>query len=91
MRHLKDLIWDYLCCSYPNANRKRTKFGLVLVSERGSELLHGHRIVETLVDLFGCDYSFAFNIWESFVSSRPLVTTIKNSTNHDVLIFKSNT
>ena len=89
MAPLKNLIFDYLSESYPNSYKKNTKFGLVLVLDKESDSVHGHRIVDKLTDLFSCSYSEAFGIWHDFLSSRPELTNIENSTNENVLIFKS--
>ena len=88
MTSLKNLILDYLSQSYPNSYKKTTKFGSVLVLDKESDSVHGHRVVDKLTDLFSCSYSEAFSIWDDFLSSRPELTTIKNSTNENVLIFK---
>ena len=85
MATLERLIYKYLCDSYPNSYRKVTKFGLVL--ENDNDLIHGHRIVETIVDLFGCEYSYAFRILDNFMLSRPIINSLKNSTNLSVSVF----
>lgn len=85
MTPLKNLIFDYLSESYPNSYKKTTKFGgPVLVLDKESDTVHGHRIVDKLTDLFSCSYSEAFGFWDDFLSSRPELTNIENSTNENV-------
>ena len=70
MEELKKLIWVYLCETFPNARRRVTKWGCILISENDN---HG-RISEirTIATLFSCEYEFAEEVFSEFVLTRPM-------------------
>lgn len=74
MDGLKKLIWIYLCETFPNARRKVTKFGSVLVGDNNN--LARHTEIETIVNLFSCNHGFASQVFSEFILTRPIYNPI---------------
>jgi hypothetical protein len=86
---MKKLIWKYLHKTYPNAYRKRTKFGLAPYCKNG--IIPYLNTIKDVSDLFGEDRNNNFNtsIIREWFDSLPVAVNIPNSTNPDVLVFEN--
>lgn len=84
MEELKKLIWVYLCETFPDAHRKVTKFGSVLVGDNNNVARHTE--IETIVNLFSCSYEFASQVFSEFILTRPIYYPLQNATNMEVLV-----
>ncbi len=82
---MKDLVWKYLNTFHPNVYRKKTKFGPCTTDPNNY-----FSFVKTMRDIsnvFCCDEKESSKLLHEWIDSKPIVDSIPNSTNPDVLVF----
>jgi hypothetical protein len=86
---MKKLIWKYLNKTYPNAYRKRTKFGLVPYGE--NSIIPYLNLIRDVSELFGEERRshLIIGVINEWFDSLPVAVNLPNSTNPDVLVFEN--
>lgn len=82
---MKKLVFDFLDRRYPNLHIKKTKFGLLPVSD-GENFFGLISNCEDIEVYFSCDRESAEYFICEWLRTKPLVENILNSTNESVLV-----
>ena len=81
---MKKLIYIFLNTKYPNAFVKKTIFGNITMC--GDEPIQGEVLTVELCDWFNIKKDFARRNLKVWVSTLPVVVSLRNSTNPAVLV-----
>jgi hypothetical protein len=81
---MSKLIFKFLDTKYPNAFVKQTIFGSLAMY--GDDSIHRVALVKEMCNWFGVTQVFAEHNLKVWISTLPVVVSIRNSTNPDVLV-----
>lgn len=88
---VKKLVFEYLNTTYPNAYIRKTKFGILLCGynkENSGWLYVRKNMLETVMNLFGCNFLTADDYIIEWCETRPVFESVKNSTSDEVLVLQ---
>jgi hypothetical protein len=88
---VKKLVFEYLNTTYPNAYIRQTKFGILLCGynkENSGWLYVRKNMLETVMNLFGCNFLTADDYIIEWCETRPVFESVKNSTSDEVLVLQ---
>lgn len=83
-------MWKYLCLRFPDAYKKKTKFGLVTYFNYDKNFdIQKIDILDNMMSMFSCSKKEALEVLDDWIDSRNVVHPIPNSTNPDVLVISN--
>lgn len=83
---MRKVIFKFLDTKYPNAFVKQTIFGSLTMY--GDNAMYNLALVRELCDWFDVTHVFAEHNLKVWISKLPVVVSIRNSTNPDVLVME---
>ena len=78
---MEEMMFEFLNDYYPEVYLLRFHSNLFPVIS-GNKCEH----IKTLCNFFSCEFDYGVEVYEKWLSNRPIYTNIENSTNGDVLI-----
>jgi hypothetical protein len=85
---MKEMMFEFLDNFGPEVYFIRTRFGLI--ARYKVKYTDSCRYVKTLCNFFSCESEYGLDIYKQWLSSKPVYTYVKNSTNGNTLVRESN-
>lgn len=78
---MEKMMFEFLDEYYPDVYRYKLHYTLFPVISGNKR-----EQIKTLCSFFSCEFDYGVEVYEKWLSNRPIYTYIENSTNGDVLV-----